>query len=65
MPLAHVKLFNFNLANAFLHSGNYTDAKRRYEKCLEKDPLGRVKAYAYNNIGLAYWWQKNPVDTQR
>lgn len=34
MPMAHLKLFNFNLANAYLLSGNYSDAKKRYEKCL-------------------------------
>ena len=34
MPILHIKLFNFNLANAYLLSGNYMDAKNRYSKCL-------------------------------
>lgn len=34
MPISHIKLFNFNLANAYLLSGNYMDAKNRYSKCL-------------------------------
>jgi tetratricopeptide (TPR) repeat protein len=59
MPNSHVKLFQFNLANAYLLSGNYEDAKDKYEECLESNPQGKLKAYLYNNLGLAYWWHKN------
>lgn len=34
MPISDIKLFNFNLANAYLLVGNYVDAKNRYSKCL-------------------------------
>lgn len=61
MPLSHIKLFNFNLANAYLLAGNYTDAKNRYQKCLEADPQGKLRSYALNNLGLACWWHKNPI----
>ena len=60
MPIAHSKLFLFNLGNALLLLNDYTEAKNKYSKCLEADPQGRLKAYAYNNLGLACWWHKNP-----
>lgn len=33
-PLATIKLFNFNLGNAYLLAGNYFDAKKRLRICL-------------------------------
>ena len=63
-PLSYVKLFNFNLGNAYLLAGNYTDAKKRLRTCLESDPQGSVKPFAYNSLGLACWWHKNPLQSQ-
>lgn len=34
MPIAHTKLFEFNLANGYLITGKYAEAKSRYSKCL-------------------------------
>lgn len=65
MPISHYKLFQFNLANAYLLLGNYNDAKARYSKCLETDPQGKLKSYVYNNLGLACWWHKNPLEKVR
>jgi tetratricopeptide (TPR) repeat protein len=65
MPISHYKLFQFNLANAYLLLGNYNDAKSRYSKCLETDPQGKLKSYVYNNLALACWWQKNPLEKVR
>ena len=61
MPNFYIKLFQFNLANAYLLAGNYEDAKKKYYEMLDADPQGYVKAYAYNNLALACWWHKNPI----
>jgi hypothetical protein len=34
LTLKHKKLFQFNLANAYLLVGNYEDAKAKYAECL-------------------------------
>lgn len=61
MPIIHAKKFAFNLANAYLLSGNYIDSKKRYSQLLESDPQGTLKAYILNNLALACWWHKNPL----
>jgi tetratricopeptide (TPR) repeat protein len=65
MPIGHSKLFQFNLATAYLLAGNYNDSKSRFWRCLETDPQGRLKAYLYNNLALACWWHKNPLEQIR
>ena len=60
MPNISVKQFEFNLANAYLLSGNYQDAKSKYSQMLDANPQGNLKSYAFNNLGLACWWHKNP-----
>ena len=64
MPNSHIKLFNFNLGNAFLMAGNYSDAKVRLRNCLESDPQGALKVFAFNNLGLCCWWHKNPLESR-
>lgn len=29
---------------------------------LDTDPQGNLKSYAYNNLALACWWHKNPLN---
>jgi Tfp pilus assembly protein PilF len=65
MPISHIKLFNFNIGSAYLLATNYQDAKSRLSKCLESDPQGKLKSYALNNLGLACWWHKNPIEKTR
>lgn len=65
MPNSHIKLFNFNIGTAYLLAGNYTDAKNRLSKCIDTEPLGKLKSYAYNNLALACWWHKNPIELVR
>lgn len=65
MPVSHVKIFNMNLGIAYLLAGNYEDAKNRLSKCLQADPQGKIKSYALNNLGLACWWHKNPLDNMK
>jgi tetratricopeptide (TPR) repeat protein len=61
MSLRHKKLFLFNLGNAYFLSGNYADAKRRYSECINSEPARELRVRAYNNLGLACWWHKNPL----
>lgn len=44
--------------------GNYIDAKKRLRECLTMQPNNILKGYALNNLALASWWHKVPLNPE-
>lgn len=42
--------------------GNYHDAKQRLRECVTMQPNHILKGYALNNLALACWWHKIPLN---
>lgn len=62
LPVSFQKIFLFNLGTSYLLKGNYVDSKTRLRECLSLGPTPVLKGFALNNLAVASWWHKSPIE---